>query len=61
MEQHLWIARDQRGDLYLYGARPLRTRYGFVDVEHNEQFVEINKHLYPEVTYATSPKELTIK
>lgn len=55
-----WIARDEDGLLYLYMKKPyLITHTHYFD---NEYLIgEIDKDLFPEVTFKNSPKEVELK
>lgn len=54
----LWIARDEDGLLYLYMKKPYLTTHYF-DTKY--LIGEIDKGLFPEVTWKNSPKEVELK
>ena len=70
----LWIARDKNGQLCVYRGKPIRADYGFVDsdlpagirclaecVAYSDNYVEIPKDMYPEITFENSPQLLIPK
>jgi hypothetical protein len=72
MNNSIWIARDEDGDLLAFASKPVRSESEFFaseiwtdvfDEEYSEYcegtpFVQLPKHFYPEVTWENSPVEL---
>ena len=63
----LWVARDKDGDLYLYNYEPCKNKISgrFTcgikpNGEWSEEY-ELNSHLFPEVTFENSPREVELK
>lgn len=58
----MWLARDKEGNLYLYTLKPNVGENGFVcSTDSNGKwcdYVELDKNLYPEITWENSPKEV---
>ena len=55
-----WVARDDDGLLYLYMKKPyLITHTYYFDTEY--LIGEIDKDLFPEVTFENSPQEVELK
>ena len=55
----LFIARDKDGSLWLHGEEPVRKNSCFVG--KLSSLMELNKHLFPEVTWENSPKKVKIE
>lgn len=74
---NLWIARDKHipdgsfpypedfnGGLYLYGSKPYIKKYISKDgvwTCKQEEFIELDYRLFPEVTFENSPQEIKLK
>lgn len=56
----MWIARNKDGSLALFRYKPLRIRYDTFDRLRGD-FIELDKKLYPEVTFENSPVEVELK
>ena len=55
----MWIARDLRGDLYLYTEKPEKIAlYGYFT---GDDWFELNTNAFPEVTFENSPQEVELK
>lgn len=54
----IWIARDEDGLLYLYMKKPHLYAHYF-DIKY--LIGEIDKNLFPEVTFENSPQEVEVK
>lgn len=55
----MWIARDMRGDLYLYTEKPEKiATYGYFA---GDDWFELNMNAFPEVTFENSPQEVELK
>lgn len=54
----LWIARDKNRDLYLYEREPIRESDFFYS---SYDTIEVDKNLFPEVTFENSPQEVELK
>lgn len=54
----LWIARDLNGDLNLYAKKPVLNYYDsiYYDGDMEDQYLSIDKNLFPEVTFENSPQ-----
>jgi hypothetical protein len=58
----LWIARDKSGSLYLFKKKPVLVTFDGVEVfDSNEEYFEIDSHLYSSVTVENSPQQVEIK
>lgn len=59
----LWIARDRDGHLNLYAKKPLLNFYDglYYDSDMEDQYLSIDKHLFPEVTFENSPQLIELK
>ena len=63
----MWIARDKDGALYIYASKPVREGDMFsangemLLTTFTKRCMQINRELYPNVTWENSPKELIIK
>ena len=57
-----YIARDLSGALYLYTDKPIRGNYfwGVNDLLPNTNCMELDRTLYPEVTWDSEPLEVTL-
>lgn len=55
----LWIARDKKGDLFLYREEPFR--YNDVVFDTIGVIGPINPYLFSEVTWENSPQEVELK
>lgn len=58
MIMKLWIARDEDGDLYLYEREPIRESDFFYS---SYDTIEVDKNLFPKVTFENSPQEVELK
>ena len=60
----LWIARDFDGVLNLYVTKPsldsIDNMY-YVDSDMEDDYLNIDKELFPEVTFENSPQEVELK
>ena len=56
----LWIARDKSGLLYVYENRPIQRTSVFASRGY-EGHININKKMFPEVTWENSPKQIEVK
>ena len=54
----LWLARDKDGLIYLYMKKPYLVTYYF-DTKY--LIGEIDKELFPEITFENSPQEVELK
>ena len=55
----LWIARNKDGSLALFSYKPWKIRYDTFDKLRGD-FIELDKKLYPEVTFDNSPIEVEL-
>lgn len=56
-----WIARDGDGSLWIYrGRKPKTNKYGLF-LSKTDDFTELNKEWFPEVTFENSPQEVGLK
>ena len=54
----LWIARDMRGDLYLYTEKPEKiATYGYFTCD---DWFELDTNAFPELTFENSPMEVKL-
>lgn len=60
MENVVWIARDEDGDLAIYENKPAQLEDG-TWYSKVYTYTYINKKLFPEVTFENSPKQLILK
>ena len=56
----MWIARDKDGSLALFRYKPFKMRYDTFD-KFCGDIIELDKNLYPEVTFENSPQEVELK
>lgn len=59
-----WIARDKDGELCLYKTKPWKrenTDYHNDEFDCDDYFMDIDKDLFPEVTFENSPQEVELK
>ena len=54
----LWVARDEDGLIYLYIKKPCLNKHYF-DTKY--LIGEIDKDIFPEVTFENSPQEVELK
>lgn len=54
----LWIARDEDGFIYLYMKKPALITHYF---DSKYLIGEIDKSLFPEITFENSPQEVELK
>ena len=61
----LWIARDFDGDINLYVKKPLLHYidkiYYTIASDMEDDYLNIDKELFPEVTFENSPQMVEIK
>lgn len=66
----IWIARDKDSRLYLFDYKPIRdeddTQFIYDDTYIDSPififgYIEIDKTLFPEVTWENSPKQVEFK
>lgn len=63
----LWIARDEDGDLNLFDVKPQKFKpdhYSMVWTVHAGGYINqmnLDKSLFPSVTFETSPQQVEIK
>lgn len=56
-----WLARDVDGSLWIYkGRKPKTNEHGFFLSESND-FTELNKEWFTEVTFENSPIKVELK
>ena len=61
----LWIARFEKGSLWLFSEKPIRIR-NFYAINNTDKYPEpytirLNDDLFPEVTFENSPQEVELK
>jgi hypothetical protein len=62
--QKLWIARDLDGTLCLYTTEPWKRvtpDYHNGEFDCDDEFINIDSRLFPEVTFENSPQEVELK
>lgn len=58
----LWIARDKNNDLALYTVKPTLYSNSYFDSRSSSTIViEMDKDLFPEVTFENSPQQVELK
>ena len=61
----MYLARDMEGFLALYVSEPVKDEDVFFpevdDDEWKEQYIVLDKELFPEVTFENSPVKVEIK
>lgn len=60
----LWIARDTKGDLFLFDNKPVEEDWGNGNVFYEcepEHCWWLGNDTYPEVTFENSPKRVKIE
>ena len=61
----MYLARDKEGFLALYVSEPVKDEDVFFpdvdDDEWKEQYIVLDKELFPEVTFENSPVKVEIK
>ena len=60
----LWIARDFDGLLNLYVNKPSldsNDNMYYTDSDMEDDYINIDKDLFPEVTFENSPQEVELK
>lgn len=60
----LWIARDFDGVLNLYVTKPSldsNDNMYYADGDMEDDYLNIDKELFPEVTFENSPQQVEIK
>ena len=60
----LWIARDKDGELCLYKTKPwkrVNTIYNNDEFDCDDDFMEIDSNLFPEVTFENSPQRVELE
>lgn len=57
----MWIARDKDGDLFMYSLKPIKGDKHFVCNKFNNECMQIDSELAPEVTWENSPVEVEIR
>lgn len=57
----LWIARDKTGELWVFKEKPLLDIYYWYDPSSREgSMAELDKNLFPEVTFENSPQQVEL-
>lgn len=57
---NLWVARDLTGGLRMYCKKPIRSFVIFKLRDESENYVRIDKSLFPEITWENSPKKIKL-
>lgn len=57
----LFIARDKDGELYLYPSEPRKDEYRFTCGYVYDDYMELDRDMYPEVTFENSPQKVELK
>lgn len=60
----VWIARDKDGEISIYKNKPWKREnepYHNGEFDSDDYYINIDKELYPEVTWENSPKEFELK
>jgi hypothetical protein len=61
VKQDLWIARNKNEALYLYDGKPLRCGDYMFRALDDEDLMELDSRLFPDVTFENSPQRVHIK
>ena len=56
-----WIARCKGGLLYIFDNKPIRQEEGYWTSQRGYDDIEIDSHLFPEVTWENSPKKVEFR
>ena len=56
----IWIARDKDSTLWLFNTKPY-CKYNFCWNTRCDEHLQLNKELFPEVTFENSPQEVKIE
>ena len=59
-EKEYWLARDMDGSLHIYGAPPERILFPCCFTSCNNEFMQIDGDLFPEVTWEGGPKKVKL-
>lgn len=60
----VWIARDKDGEISIYKNKPWKREnepYHNGEFDSDDYYINIDKELYPEITWENSPKEFKLK
>lgn len=60
----VWIARDKDGEISIYKSKPWKREnepYHNGEFDSDDYYINIDKELYPEITWENSPKEFELK
>lgn len=60
----VWIARDKDGEISIYKNKPWKREnepYHNGEFDCDDYYINIDKELYPEITWENSPKEFELK
>lgn len=60
----VWIARDKDGEISIYKNKPWKREnepYHNGEFDSDDYYINIDKELYPEITWKNSPKEFELK
>ena len=60
----VWIARDKDGEISIYKNKPWKREnepYHNGECDSADYYINIDKELYPEITWENSPKEFELK
>lgn len=60
----LWIARDTKGDLFLFDHKPVEEHWPYDNVFYEceiDHCLWLGKDTYPEITFENSPQEVELK
>lgn len=60
----VWIARDKDGEISIYKNKPWKREnepYHNGEFDSDDYYINIDKELYPEITWENSPKEFELK
>lgn len=60
----VWIARDKDGEISIYNNKPWKREnepYHNGEFDSDDYYINIDKELYPEITWENSPKEFKLK
>ena len=60
-DMKLWIARDKNGSLTVYNTKPKLYFDDFWDGDYSTHYIDLDKDMFPEVTFENSPQEVELK
>lgn len=59
--RNLWVARDRDNALAFYTVKPILYHDNYFGCPNDSLMIEIDKNLYPEITFGNSPQMVELK